>query len=303
MGEQRFETHPQRDRWLRSRGPRLSAASLIMIGLILGFAAALYYAWLVEPVVFTESSPARLSEGQKAQYILLVSQSYEASGNWEKAQERLEALNDPEVDRTVEALLEQFLRSGESAAAMKSLATLAGRLGVNSPAVAVFAPQPTATPAAVQSAPTADNSTPVISQTQTPTSTPLPTLTPTPAPSPTAVPVYRLLRQEQICQRDEPAPRIEVVAIDPFLEPLPGVEVIVQWDGGSDHFYTGYQPEKGLGYGDFDMASGEEYQVLMADGSLIVTGLQIIECDEDFGGLAGGWRLTFQNTDVVQESP
>ena len=268
-----------------------------------GFAAALYYAWIIEPVVLTEASPARLSDRQKAQYILLVSQSYEADGNWEKAQDRLAALNDPEVDRTVEAVLEEFLRSGESAAAMKSLATLAGRLGVNSPAVAVFAPQPTVTSAAVQSAPTADSSTPEIGQTQTPTSTPEPTSTPTPAPSPTAVPVYRLLRQEQICQRDSPAPRIEVVATDPFLEPLPGVEVIVQWDGGSDHFYTGYQPEKGLGYGDFDMAPGVEYQVMMADGSLMVSGLRITECEEDFGGMAGGWRLTFQNTDVVQESP
>lgn len=302
MGEQRFENHQQRDRWLRSRGPRLSAASLIMIGLILGFAAALYYAWLVEPVVFTEASPARLSESQKSQYILLVSQSYEADGNWEKAQERLAALNDPEVDRTVAALLEEFLRSGESASAMTSLATLAVRLGVDSPAVAVFAPQPTVTSAAVQSAPTADSSTPEIRQTQTPTNTPLPTLTPTPVPSPTAVPVYRLLRQEQICHRDMPVPRIEVIAIDPFLEPLPGVEVIVQWDGGSDHFYTGYQPEKGLGYGDFDMQPGVDYQVMMADGSLMVSGLRVTECDEDFGGMAGGWRLTFQNTDVVQES-
>ncbi len=303
MDEHRFETQHQREQWLRSHGPRLSAASLIMIGLILGFAAALYYAWLAEPVVFTEASPARLSEPQKAQYILLISQSYEADGNWEKAQERLAALNDPDVDRTVAALLEEFLRSGESASTMKSLATLAGRLGVDSVAVAVFAPQPTATSAAVQSAPTADNSTPEIRQTQTPTSTPLPTLTPTPVPSPTAVPVYRLLRQEQICQRDAPSPRIEVVAIDPFLEPLPGVEVIVQWEGGNDHFFTGYQLEKGLGYGDFEMAPGVDYRVMMADGSLMVTGLRITECNENVGGLPGGWRLTFQNTDVVQESP
>lgn len=303
MAEQRFETQRQREQWLRSRGPRLSAASLIMIGLILGFVAALYYAWIVEPVIFTEASPARLSDRQKGQYILLVSQSYEADGNWEKAQERLAALNDPEVDQTVATLLEEFLRSGESASTMKSLSLLAGRLGVESAAVAVFAPQPTATAAAVQSAPTADSSTPEAEQTQTPTSTPLPTLTSTPVPSPTAVPVYRLLRQEQICLRDEPASRIEVIVIDPFLEPLPGVEVIVQWDGGSDHFFTGYQPEKGFGYGDFDMTPGVDYRVMMADGSLAVTGLRIIECEEDVGGLAGGWRLTFQNTDVVQDSP
>lgn len=303
MGAGRFETQHQRERWLRSRGPRMSAASLLLIGMIIGFAAALYYAWIVEPVVFTEASPARLSERNKAQYIFLISQSYEADGNWGKAQERLAALNDPEVDETVARLLEESLRRGESAATMRSMAKLAGRLGVNNAAVAVFAPQPTATTAAVQSAPTVSGNTPVARETATPTSTLVPTSTPTPRPSPTAVPVYRLLRQQQICDPDATAPSIEIIAVDPFLEHLPGVEVIVQWDGGSDRFFTGYQPEKGLGYGDFTMTPGVDYQVAMADGSLTVTDLSAPECEFRDGVVLGSWRLTFQNSDVVQDSP
>ncbi len=305
MSSRRYESQRQRDRWEKSRGPRLSAASLVLIGLIVGFIASIYYAWLVEPVVYTEASPARMSDRHKAEYILLVSQSYEADGNWERVQDRLAALNDPDIQQTVATLLEDFLRQGQPAPVMQSLATLAGRLGVESAAIAVFAPQPTPTLAIVQTAPAvplAAVDTPVAPATQLPTSTPSPTLTPTSIPSPTVLPVFRLLRQQRICDPAEPAPRIEVIAVDSSLEPLPGAEVIVLWDGGSDHFFTGFKPEKGLGYGDFTMSPDVVYQVMMVEGSQAVTDLRIEPCDEVAGGLAGGWRLTFQNIDVVQDS-
>ncbi len=291
----------QRERWLQSKGPRMPATSLILIGLILGFAGALYYAWIYEPVVFTEASPARFSDRYKAEYVLLISKSFEADGNWSRAEDRLAVLNDSDIDQTVGALLEEFLRRGESAADMQSLAQLARRLGVQNAAVSVFAPQATATTAILQTAPAAVKNTPEIRETASATSTPLPTFTPSPVPSPTQVPVYRLLRQEQLCNPDEPIQRIEVIAVDPFLEPLSGAEVIVLWDGGSDHFFTGFQPERGLGYGDFAMSPGISYRVMMADGSQTVTGLSISSCEQGDGGLDGGWRLTFQNTDVVQD--
>jgi hypothetical protein len=272
-----------------------------LIGLILGFAGALYYAWIFEPVVFTEASPARFSDRYKAEYVLLISQSFEADGNWTRAEERLAALNDTEVDQTVGTLLEEFLRQGESAADTKSLAQLARRLGVQNAAVSVFAPQPTGTAAILQTAPAAARSTPEIRETPPATSTSLPTLTPSPLPSPTQVPVYRLLRQEQLCNRDEPIRRIEVITVDPFLDPLPGAEVFVLWDGGSDHFFTGFQPERGLGYGDFAMSPDVSYRVMMAEGSRTVSDLSITSCEQGDGGLDGGWRLTFQNTDVVQD--
>jgi len=281
----------------------LPVASLILIGLILGFAGALYYAWIFEPVVFTEASPARFSDRYKAEYILLISQSFEADGNWSRAEERLAVLNDPAVDQTVGALLEEFLRKGESAADMKSLAQLARKLGVQNAAVSIFAPQPTPTAAILQTAPAAARNTPEIRETAPATSTPLPTLTPSPVPSPTQVPVYRLLRQEQLCNLEEPIRRVEVITVDPFLEPLPGAEVIILWDGGNDHFFTGFQPERGLGYGDFAMSQDVSYRVMMAEGSQTVTGVSITSCEQRDGGMDGGWRLTFQNTDVVQDGP
>jgi hypothetical protein len=294
----------QRQRWQRSLGPRISAASLVLIGLAIGFAASLYFAWIVEPVSYSEASPARMSDRYRAEYILLVSQALEAGGDWQVAQKRLEALADDRIADTVGDQLADYLRQGESAESMRSLALLARQLGVQNAAVDVFVPRdperlveavPGATAVATPPArPTDDRLAPVN------TVQPSPTPTPSATPTPTAVPVYRLLSREQVCQADESALRIEVIAVDSSLEPLPAAEVIVIWEEGNDHFFTGFQPERGLGYGDFEMEPGIDYTVMMAEGSQLVTGLNVIECEEGLGGLPGGWRLTFQNSDVQQ---
>ena len=292
-----------------SSDSRLAVGSLFLLGLIVGLMAALYYAWVVNPIVYLDASPARLHEDFKEEYILLVSQSYAATGNWEQAEERLAALNDDDVAQSVAAQLERYLREGKPAPVMTNLAALAAQLGVNSPAVAVFAPvvgvtgaTATPTPASLPETPTPTIS-PTPTNTRPPTHTPAPSSTPTGVSSPTAVPVFRLLGQERVCEAEAPAPRIEVDVVDAFLEPLPGVEVVVTWVEGSDHFFTGFKPEKGLGYGDFTMTPDISYSVFLVGGSPTVGGLRIEPCDPDEGGLAGGWRLTFQNTDVVQETP
>jgi hypothetical protein len=300
MNERSVKSEQQRERWLRSRGPRLSSASLAIIGLIIGAAAGLYYAWIVEPVVFTEASPARLNDRFQDEYVLLISQSYEADGDLEKAKERLIALGDPNVAERVANHFEESLRRGEPATVLKSLAILASRLGIQNPGISAFAPLPTSTPFSVSAATSTGTDT-QIQETQEPTTTPRPTLTPTPAPSATLVPAFRLLNREQLCDSFVPIERIEVIAVDSFLEPLPGAEVLVTWEDGSDHFFTGFQPELGLGYGDFAMNPGVIYTVEMADGSQLVGDLSIVQCDTFGGEQNGGWRLTFQNTDVIQD--
>jgi hypothetical protein len=265
----------------------------------------LYYAWILEPVSYNAAGPGRLSDEYKEEYILLVSQSYATDGDWEKAQRRLDALDDPDITSTVTNQLEQYLRDGKPAHIMQQLAVVAGRLGSRSPAVAVFVPvsveQVTMTPARRSVLPTT-------TLLPTPTNTPRLTIVSDPSPettekpSPTPIPVYRLLKQERICRRNVPLPLIEVIVFDAFLEPIPGVEVAVQWDGGSDHFFTGYHPEKGPGYGDFTMEPEVSYAVELAEGSTLARGLEIEACGAELGGLAGGWRLTFQNSDVGQET-
>ncbi|MFO7684204.1 MAG: hypothetical protein R6X34_29590, partial [Chloroflexota bacterium] len=119
---------------------RASAAGLILLGLIIGLAGALYYAWVVSPIVYTEVSPARFSERYKAEYLYLVSQSYAADGDWIRAEQRLAALEDPALNQTIADLLESYLREQQEPAVIENLARLAQQSGVEGKAVALFAP-------------------------------------------------------------------------------------------------------------------------------------------------------------------
>lgn len=273
---------------------RISTASLLLIGLILGLAGGLYYAWIVDPVIFVDASPARFSQRYREEYVLLVSQSYMADRDLARAERRLAALDVADTNEVVADLLNQYVREQKPAHEIQAVANLAQQMGIEEAAVALFAPTPMAAAAGNTSTATPLPQ-PTATSTITPTATLIPTatLSPTLPPSPTPRPDYQLLNQQRVCDPDNPSPRIEVVTLDAFRAPLPGIEVLVNWEGGSDRFFTGFKPEKGPSYGDFTMSTGTSYTVILAEGSPEVSGLRIETCDNT--GLDGGWRLTFQH--------
>jgi len=273
---------------------RLSTTGWLLLSLIVGLIGGLYYAWIVDPVVFTDASPARFNNRYREEYIILVSQSYAVNENWPLAQQRLAALDDPEIAQTVNDLLETAVRQQRPAPLLEQLAIVARQLGAEGQAIALFAPtlpandlQPTPTPAIVT---TPTNTPPATTPTDTPISTPTGTAT-RPATA-TPQPNYRLTEQTRLCDDDEAISRIEVIVLDAFLNDLPGIEIEVSWQNGSDHFFTGFKPKNGRGYADFEMSPDTSYTVRLPDGSPEVSGLRIEECAS---GLSGGWRLTFQN--------
>lgn len=304
----RYQEVRERLRQKDGSQPRVAATSFVLLGLILGLAGGLVYAWVISPVVYIDASPARLNEQYTDEYIFLVSQSYAATGDWEKARERLDALDDPDAAQRVAALFERYLREGQPSSHVRNLAILTQRLGGESPALSLFGPTPQPPPVTPTQAPAGPTATATLLPTPTPTApptrTPQPTLTPSPSPRATATsrPPFRLLSQERVCDEQLPAPRIEVVTVDALLEPLPGVEVVVAWDGGSDRFFTGFQPDKGLGYGDFAMDPEASYSVSLVAGSPAISGLRVEPCPQSEGGLPGGWRLTFQNLTEAEET-
>jgi hypothetical protein len=277
------------------QGRAMPAISLILFGLIVGLGGALYYAWIISPVTFTEASPARFSDEYKTDYILLVSQNFVADGDLELAQQRLSALAVPNEAQVVADLLERFVRERRPSAHIQSLAILAQNLGVEGATIALFAPTPiggaTATSTAIPSPTTANL--PTATPTRSPTLTPFATIPPSPTifPTSTSQPNYRLLDQERVCE-DEPTLRLEVVTLDALLNQQPGIEVQIQWQDGTDHFVTGFNPNQGLGYGDFTMTADTSYTVSLLEGSPEISGLRIEPCDN---GVPGGWRLTFQD--------
>ncbi len=285
----------------RQKG-HLSVTSWLLLGLILGLAGSLYYAWVVAPVVYTNASPARFSDPFREEYVRLVSESYAITGDWAQAEQRLLALEEADLQQTVANFLDNAVRTESSGRIIQNLAALASRLGVEGAAVSQFGPTDGATvmPTVTQTA-----STPLQEQAvsiteltpPTPSATPLPTQpkpTATIRPSATPVPNYRLLDQQPVCT-DEDAPRIELITLDAFLNPEPGVEAVVRWQGGEDHFFTGFKPEHGAGYGDFTMSPELSYTVMLVDGSQEVSGLRVQPCES---GFVGGWQLTFQNLRV-----
>lgn len=280
----------------------LGNASLLLLGLLLGVIGGLCYAWLIDPVVFIDASPARLSEAHKVEYLYLVSQSLAVTGNESQAQQRLVALADPDLPQTVADLLDAALREQRDAETVAALAQLARLLGLEGATVDLFAPQ---TGAATPNAPLPTLL--PVGATLLPSPTPLPTtavalvvteerpLTPTPVPSDFR---YRLLTQEPLC--GDAAPLLAVITLDALLEDLPGVEVAVRWENGRDRFYTGFKPEARAGYGDFTMQSGIVYTAQLVGGGPEIPDLQAEPCSD---GSAGGWLLTFQHLIVATPEP
>jgi hypothetical protein len=139
--------------------------------------------------------------------------------------------------------------------------------------------------------------TPTARRTATPTATPAPTLTPLPtaAPSPTPGAPFVLEKQDRICDPNLTDPSIQVLASDAAGQPVPGVEVVVTWDGGETHFYTGLKPELGPGYADFAMTPGITYTLRLGDGGQPVNGLTTEQCSQTGGGTYwGSLRLRFE---------
>lgn len=274
---------------------RSSAAGLILLGLLIGLAGALYYAWVIAPIVYTEVDPSRFSDKYKQEYIYLVSQSYATDGDWTRAEQRLAALDAPALNELVAAQLETYLREQQEPQVIENLARLAQSLGVEGKAVALFAPTPAGPVSTDTPTPVANNEpTLVPTETRIPSATPEASATPTASPEPTSTPRpnYRLLAQDPYCERGESISLLVVETQDALLNQLAGVEVLVTWDGGEDHFFTGFNPPLGAGYGDFEMEPGVSYTIQLADGSPEISGLRIEPCTN---GTDGGWWLTFQN--------
>jgi len=127
-------------------------------------------------------------------------------------------------------------------------------------------------------------------RTATPTGTPLPTRTATP----TQGAPFVLDQQELVCDPRQTIPLIQVETFDAANQPVAGVEVVVNWEGGENHFYTGVKSEVSPGYADFDMTPGVTYTLRLAEGGQPITGLTPTECETAGGDRYwGSWSLAF----------
>ena len=290
----------------------------LLTGFIIGLALGLAYAWVLSPYKFVDNTPASLRADFKDQYRALIAAAYAATGNLPRAEDRLRLLRDTDMSRSLAEQAQRSLAEGSDPRQAQALGLLAVALGQGPPALTpagVASETPSASPSApatltatltpvVAPANSAQSPVPVAqnsaaspgnpggSVTRTPgaTETPLPTRTPTLTPQA----LYVLQDQELVCAEELGQPVIQVFAEDQAGEPVAGVEVVVNWEGGEDHFFTGLKPELGLGYADFSMTPGVAYTLKLSGGGNPVPGLTPAECETQGGKRYwGSWQLVF----------
>jgi hypothetical protein len=254
---------------------------------------------MVNPVVYVEARPARLSAAHQREYVYLVGRSYAAHPDLPLAQRRLDTLDQADVAELLVRHLEDGIRTARPLDDIRALAALAYALEAEAPVVALFAP-----PMVVAATPTIDTEqvppalpgglpvAPHTAATLLPTASPRLTAIATPLPSPVALPtaaqtLFRLLSREQLCPPDGEGGLIELLILDANNAPQVGLAINVSWPGGSDRFITGFKAE---GYGDFAMEPERSYTVTLPDGRTRAGNLRLQSCDN---GQPAAWRLTF----------
>jgi hypothetical protein len=283
----------------------------------------LLWSWVLAPVEYVDMAPGTLREDFKDQYRLTIALAYMANPDLARAQARLQLLQDPDPAAALSALAQRALADGQpdqSVRALADLASVANNPPASLPSAVPLTQFPTPTPSPtlfVTSVPTATltttptltptlTATPILSitaganlsvtatarpsRTPTPTSTPFPTATATPTPGNP----YVLDRRSLICDAAISGPLLIVRTADDQGRGVPGVEVVVTWSDGEDHFFTGLKPEFGLGYADFRMTLDVLYSLRLVGGSQVITDLLAAECETEEGQrIMGSWELIF----------
>jgi hypothetical protein len=263
----------------------MNTRTLVVIGFVIGAALGLAYAWLIEPVTFSESSPAQVMKSYREAWLIMSAEALAQDGDWERTLARVNALRDANLSQTLADLFERYQANGPNPTA-RALARLADRLNARTPAMQVYLAEIIApTPEIIPTIETAATSQPIATPSPTATPEPLPTVPPTATP----IPDYQVIARVAECTRGQP-PQIRVIVQDQLGQSVPGKEVWITWeDGGTDRFVTGLKPELDAGYGDFDMQPDLAYNVgVDKPTSVIVSGLRADSCESDG---RTSWRL------------
>lgn len=293
----------------------------LVTGVILGILAGLLVSWVLLPVQYVNTSPVTLRTDYKDEYRGLIAAAYQSTGDLERARARLGVLGDPEPSA---ALLEQSLRaSGDLSVVLENLSralqanpqpnpttTLPPESPTNAPPSETPATPPSQTPSPSPSptllTPTpgesaSPGSSPTFAVTAAPSSTAAARFIDTPIPRPTRQPTstpgapFALTSADVVCEPGKTAGLLQVFVRDAANAPAPGIEIIITWNNGEEHFFTGLKPELGNGYADFRMTPGTVYTLRFANGGTSVTDLYAPACkNTDGSDYFGGLQLNFR---------
>jgi hypothetical protein len=281
----------------------------LLTGAVLGVAMGLVYSWVISPVRYVDAPPSALRADYKDDYRALVATAYLYSNDLVRAKDRLAQLKDDESALTLSMQAQRALAEGHPKEEIRALNTLAMALGGGlTPDTRNIAPMPE--PSLSPSIDGASHLPLIINPTASPmvTNAIEPTSrgtmnssamstsqsTWTAIPSPNQGEPFVIQDRQLICNNNQKTPLIQVEVLDGTGQPVPSVEVVVLWDGGEDHFFTGLKPELGLGYADFTMKPEVIYSVYLADEEQIETNLTAVECvADDDSRYWGSWYIIY----------
>lgn len=290
---------------------------VLFAGVAVGLLGGLVYAWGVEPVEVVDVGPWMMRADYRQEWVRLVALSYVADGDLERARWRLGGESAPEdiafapedIAAAMEALIDEYAAAGRSAETMRRLTVLAQALDVQTPAMLVYLETPVAPPVPTGTPPPTLEPT-LVPPEPTITPTPEPTIKPTRTPYPPTVtpgprPPFQLAAQEQLCEQGQ-KPHIEVIVQDEEGGGVPGVEIWLMWDGGTDRAVTGLKPAQGMGFADFDAEMEVDYSLGISElGAPLVSGLRLEPCPEEKGKepLVGSWRVVLEHRSPATSTP
>jgi hypothetical protein len=256
------------DRRSKYRRPRRPVSTWgIIIGIVLGLAGSLAYAWMINPRIEFNTEPWQLNKQDRAQYIAAITLRYAYDGDLNRAVQGLLALkpkSDPiqdVADVACDLATTGYAETGTGLRAIQSMMLfyqLQGRKGCAD--TLISAVQPTVVVNVDVATPTAQPP-----ATKTPTPVGPNQVTPTqPIFAPTVQPKtsYSIATIKTDCDT-EFSGVIEVRVQDSGGDGVPGQAIRVRWDDGTSTFFTGLKPERGSDYADFQMEAGKAYTVEM----------------------------------------
>lgn len=287
-----------------------------LLALLAGLGLGLVYAWTVLPARVTDSQPVALRADFKDHYRSAIAAAYSATGDRARAQARLSLLGDTDSIEALNAQAQRMLASGQSFDEADQVVALASDLAqnvVNIPTDAPTTQRTDNTPDAVNTANVvitinaatstlAASTTEVLDQlTETPQAieTQTTSVAATPRPTRTFIPTagapFALTGQESVCDPNLPDGLLQVLVFNSNRRQMPGIEILITWEGGAENFFTGLKPELGNGYADYIMSADVIYTLQLKSGSDIASGLTTPTC-QTLGGEAfsGGIKLTFE---------
>lgn len=265
-----------------------------ILALLLGLALGLGYAWILSPVHVVDAVPSALRADFKDQYRAVIAASYAANGDLSRAKARLALLGDSDSYQALSGQAQRALASGDALQSYQ-LAQLASALQGLAPTANSSTPISSAAtiPPVAETAILPSTSTPFDNSTLFPEYTPTPRPTRTPLPPPAAP--FELLEQETVCDETLAEGLLQVFTITSNnRRQIPGVELILAWAGGEEHFFTGFKPEIGNGYADAILSSDVIYSLRVASGGTVLTGLVAPTCTRTSGETyLGSLKITF----------